>query len=70
MHSLMASIHLGSQNVVGASVHEVKKWVEGGAGRAQGHRSGSFRHVRRLGKMDDSTDSGNHNSLVCYIVHR
>ena len=29
MHSLMASIHLGSQSVVGASVHEVRKWVEG-----------------------------------------
>ena len=29
LHSLMASIHLGSQSVVGASVHEVRKWVEG-----------------------------------------
>ena len=28
-HSLVASIHLGSQSVVGASVHEVRKWVEG-----------------------------------------
>ena len=26
---LMASIHLGSQSVVGASVHEFRKWVEG-----------------------------------------
>ena len=25
----MASIHLGSRSVVGASVHEFRKWVEG-----------------------------------------
>ena len=29
MHSLMASIHLGSQSVIGAFVHEVRKCVEG-----------------------------------------
>ena len=61
MHSLMASIHLGSQSVIGAFVHEVRRVV-----CTEGNRSGSFRNVRRLGKMDDSTDSGDHNSLLCY----
>ena len=32
MHSLMASIHLGSQSVIGVFVHEVRKCVEGERG--------------------------------------